>query len=270
MLTARKLTHIGGFILLAMAVVVADPPAYGSSIVSANNTLPSVSGYVSASNLIGTAPGSITCDQCVIVPYTGLPADIFATTSASYGGSFNSSVTGNGSANGGDGTAGSALLIYDFEVVGSQAGVFTVPVIVTYSLLTDETAATSSAAGARAFFAVGGIGTTACSFTYVVAGSGCGIGSQVLLGESTTYNATPGSSVPIDIRIDGSAFNGTWAATVDPSVEIDPSFQYAADFTLEVSPGAQSTPEPSSSLLLGAGLLAIAGFLRRKVRKRFR
>lgn len=265
----RVSSDLAWFLVSAIAAVLATPSAYGSSIFSAgstaDSTLPALSGYLSVPGTLTTAvPGSETCDQCVIEASTGLPADIFATVSSSYGGVSDSSVTGNGSANGGTGSAGSAMLHYYFEVVGSSQLVATVPVIVTYSLLTDETAATNSAAAAAANFNVGGIGTQACSFTYVVAGSGCSLGSQVLLNESTTYYATPGTSVPINIRIDGSAFNGTWAATVDPSLQIDPSFQYAADFTLEVSPGAQSLPEPSSSLLLGAGLVAIAGILRRK------
>jgi len=245
-----------------MRRVFSDLPWFILSVIAAM-----LSGFLSVPGTLTTAvPGSETCDQCVIQAKTGLPADIFSTVSASYGGVSDSSVTGNGSANGGTGTASSAMLHHYFEVVGSQAGVFSVPVIVTYSLLTDETATGtpgSTAAAAAANISVGGIGTEACSFTYVVAGSGCSLGSQVLLNESTTYYATPGSSVPINIRIDGSAEDGTWAASVDPSLQIDPNFQYAADFTLEVSPGAQSTPEPLSSLLLGGGLLAMAGILRR-------
>ncbi len=53
---------------------------------------------------------------------------------------------------------------------------------------------------------------------------------------------------------------GTWSASVDPDIYIDPSFQYANDFALVVSPAIpQSTvPEPKSLWLMGAVLLTLA------------
>jgi hypothetical protein len=62
---------------------------------------------------------------------------------------------------------------------------------------------------------------------------------------------------------------GSWSATIDPEIYIDPSFQYASDFVLETSAPLTSSsgPEPSSSLLLGAGLLLVgAGLYKRHPR----
>lgn len=65
----------------------------------------------------------------------------------------------------------------------------------------------------------------------------------------------------LEIYIDGTAgLNGYITGTVDPTIEIDPSWQYAADYTIETSSIPQSTvPEPSCSCLLGTGLLALLG-----------
>lgn len=46
---------------------------------------------------------------------------------------------------------------------------------------------------------------------------------------------------------------------IDPQIFIDPSFPDAADYTLEFSAFTQSTPEPSTTSLLSAGLLALLG-----------
>ena len=63
--------------------------------------------------------------------------------------------------------------------------------------------------------------------------------------------------------------SGTWFASADPEAEIDPSFAYAKDFTLEFSPGPNSgaggtnppptVPEPSNITLLFVGLSALLG-----------
>jgi hypothetical protein len=53
--------------------------------------------------------------------------------------------------------------------------------------------------------------------------------------------------------------------TVDPGFTIDPTFAYASDFELIYSPGAApaSTPEPTSLIMLGTGIIALSTALRR-------
>jgi hypothetical protein len=242
------------FILSAIAMALAVPPiALGDSIGSVRGTL-------TANDLSGLSPGSISCDQCVISSSTGLPEDIFSNVTATYNGVTFSSVTGNGSASGGYGSSGEATLHYDFEVLGSVQSVTAVPELITFTLLTDETAAggPDSSTAAEASFTLNSIGTTYC--TFVPAVTGCGYQSSALINETTTFYASPGSAVPISIQIEGSAFNGTWAATADPSLEIDPGFPDAADFSLEVSPIPlnSTVPEPRNSLPLGCALLALS------------
>jgi hypothetical protein len=73
-------------------------------------------------------------------------------------------------------------------------------------------------------------------------------------GRRTLRHASPGSG--------GWALDsGSWSASVDPEVEIDPSFAYASDFTLEFSagPSGATVPEPSGTLLLCIGLVACPG-----------
>jgi hypothetical protein len=70
-----------------------------------------------------------------------------------------------------------------------------------------------------------------------------------------------GVAADITISVSGSAgLGGSWYASIDPTIEIDPSSPYAADFTIEgsLSPSV-STPEPAAPLLLGTGLLALLG-----------
>jgi hypothetical protein len=80
---------------------------------------------------------------------------------------------------------------------------------------------------------------------------------------SLSADATPGTIYEIDVSAGGSAvFVGSWAASVDPQVEIDPSFADASDFTLEFSPNPPSAvPEPSSMPLLLLVCLGVGALL---------
>ena len=99
-----------------------------------------------------------------------------------------------------------------------------------------------------------------CSYT-----SGCTFPSGGISDLQLTLNA--GELYVVNLTVAGEILTpGTWSATIDPDIYIDPSFQYASDFVLETSPPLTSSsgPEPSSSLLLGAGLLLVgAGLYKR-------
>ncbi len=58
----------------------------------------------------------------------------------------------------------------------------------------------------------------------------------------------------------GQASNNTFQATADPTITIDPSFAYTADFALELSPNIPAAvPEPGTTglMLIGVGLLGL-------------
>jgi hypothetical protein len=64
---------------------------------------------------------------------------------------------------------------------------------------------------------------------------------------------------------------GTFSVSLDPLITIDPSFARASEFTLFVSPGAESiavaaVPEPGTWLMLLAGTAGMGGIARRRQR----
>lgn len=63
---------------------------------------------------------------------------------------------------------------------------------------------------------------------------------------------------------------GSGSAYADPYIYIDPNTPNATLYSIVVSPGVGnvplgSTPEPSSLMLLGSGVVGLAGLLRRKI-----
>lgn len=183
-----------------------------------------------------------------------------STASASYSGG-SASASGSGSTSGGVSTADSSglgLVTFYFSVAGSAPGVTFVPLLFSGSV---STSATGPDAVGEAYFETPGGQINACSATGLAIGA---CGSLPASNSGTlSYNASPGDLYDIGVIASGSSSLGTgsWSASVDPMVEINPTFVYASDFTLVFSPDLPGTsvPEPSSSLLLGAGLFALIG-----------
>jgi PEP-CTERM motif len=103
------------------------------------------------------------------------------------------------------------------------------------------------------------------------AGSACASGENPVLGTPINISGefNPGDVIAVQISVEGGLTSwGTWSASIDPEIYIDPSFQYADDFTLIASPAltSSSAPEPASLALLGTGLLLI-GLLRLRVQR---
>ncbi len=175
------------------------------------------------------------------------------------------SVSANGSTVGGENTAVSsaeATVIYYLQAVqisGTPVSVDVVPLILSGTV---TTSASGIQAAASASFETPAGSIEACSSSSGPCG-GTGANSATL-----TYNAAPGAIYDIEVNAGGGSGvgSGIWFASADPEVEIDPSFAYAKDFTLEFSPAATSgtgtnpaptVPEPSNLGLLSVGLSAL-------------
>jgi hypothetical protein len=118
-----------------------------------------------------------------------------------------------------------------------------VPLIFTASGSTSQTGSNSTA---NATFVSPGGTLSACSMGS--AEGQCAPGVPTSFSSTLFANATPGTIYQIEVAIGGSTvLGGAWAASVDPQVEINPSFADASDFTLQFSPNpTSSVPEPHS------------------------
>jgi hypothetical protein len=112
-----------------------------------------------------------------------------------------------------------------------------------------------------------GGGLNACSAGAFYASS-C-TGEPPAFSSAVPFSLAPGTQSDISISV---ACNlettGTCSASIDPMIEIDPTFADANQYSLVFSPavGSTATPEPSSLPLLGvSGLLVLLGLKRKKL-----
>jgi hypothetical protein len=144
---------------------------------------------------------------------------------------------------------GRAQVEFFFEVMGSAAGVTTVPI---NFIATVQTSASGPGADAAATLTDPGDQIIAgCSFSPSNASppTNCAVQLPNHTGE-TTFAATPGVFYPVQLSAGGESIFGTgsWLAVVDLQVAIDPNFAAASNFTLVFSPDV--VPEPGTGLLV--------------------
>jgi hypothetical protein len=234
------------FILWATTTTVAVPSVLYADGVPAAQISVTASGSITTLFTPGTVTGAVSS-------FGGSEA---SSATAGYSGGIGSA-SGSGTSTGGPGTpnsGGQAEVNFFFEVGGAAPGVTTVPLIF---IGTGSTSASGTRAEANAWFETPGGNLIACSASGALAGI-CG-SSPASYSSSIFYSASPNTVYGIEVVAFGGSVAGTgsWSDSVDPEVEIDPSFAEAGAFTLNFSPNftSSSVPEPPTSLILGIGML---------------
>jgi len=248
-------------VVAALAVLAFSSAAYADDL-----PVPSVSLEATGATSTSTT-GSITGVTTNIVVLGGTQT---STATAAYG-LGDASVSASGTTVGGENTAVSsahAVVVYYVEAV--QTGNTPVPVGEVPLIFTGSVTTTASGiqAAASASFETPAGSIDACSSTTGPCGFPSASASAAL-----NYNALAGMIYDIEVNAGGGSGvgSGTYFASADPEVEIDPSFIYASDFTVEFSPDGSSTgsgttppppptvPEPSNLALLSVPLLVLVG-----------
>jgi len=257
------------FILLAIVVALAVPSASradglpAASIVAVMDT---ETPYPAGPTTNG--PGTLT-DTLINPGYAGGTST--ATTYASYAGG-TGTITGNGTTSGGANVPEinpMVTLSYSFEVVGPTSDV-EVPIIVTGTGSTSVSgkgfANDSMVVGGGVFNSSGNL--EACSEAGLAACTNPASFSGTI--DAVVYSNLTGYYVQIIGNGEGYD-TSSWSYTADPSIEIDPTFVDADEYSLlfsadDAAPGGPpaGAPEPSSLPMLGIGLVALVGLKLKK------
>jgi hypothetical protein len=158
---------------------------------------------------------------------------------------------------------GFAVLNYEFEIVGGNVG-DVVPLLITANLFTTVNSASDAFARITVTTSVTSATEVACQNELACTQSDFS-GTFGISGDSGSPNTVNLEAVSGQVSSLGPEDS---SVSIDPLIEIDPSFANAADYSIVLSPGvanavesASPVPEPSYFLLIGLlGLIAaIAG-----------
>jgi hypothetical protein len=260
------------FILAAIATAVAVPSAsFADGILLSATSEVTAAGGTSIFN----AAGTVTGDGCnVTLSFCGGQG---SSATAAYVDGYGYAVSGTGGTPGGTGipdSSGLATVTDYFKV--ECAGPCPIPLPITVPLIFSGAVETGASRGGTsglsqgiALFGTPAGEIDACTVAVGTLVATCNGYPRNNSGE-LDYAATAGEVYKIGVEVNGFAQSldggGTWFADADPEVVIDPTFPEAADYTIVFSPElpTSTVPEPSSSLLLVTGLLALTGAVRYK------
>jgi hypothetical protein len=160
---------------------------------------------------------------------------------------------------------GSTILYYFQVEQTAPAPVDLVPLLIQSNVEADASSAGTGAANAFADFLIPDLNISHPEVA-ICNGATCTSSSSMSFTDSPI--ATAGQNIQVQILATGDAGaigmpnccggHATFKAIADPTIQIDPSFAYADDFTLAFSSNLPpAVPEPSSIALFATGLLAL-------------
>jgi hypothetical protein len=259
-LITRVSSEFAQFILLAIAIMLAAPMAsYADTLPAASVTLTTAAGE--SGGIFGTTSGSFTSSGSFVNNIGEISS---SSASGDYFGSTSSTVSVSGSA-----YYAIANLTFYYEVVQTASAPY-VSVPVDFLSFLSASANTSpediSYAEATVYLNDAGYVGAVCAGSAAL--TACTTNSNPA-SDSVFYQDMeyPGEVIEVSLYANCGSQLGECSAMIDPEFYIDPSFQYASDFTLEVSTAESSMPEPGSIwlVLVGSALLALGrvGILRK-------
>jgi hypothetical protein len=252
--------------LLALALALpsashADPLAPPSVVGVIDNGL--YSSQIAILDSFGSVTGTQTFDYGYNPSLDGTTTDTIIASYANGDASISASGSSTGAAGSSPPQLYSQVEVYiNFEVVGPESYV-SVPVI--YSAT-----GTASATGGYATVAFAGYNTS----SLIACAPSCGSEPSSFSGtlDGTVLSNEVGDDFALNLYgQSGGNFSGpgSWSATVDPTVEIDPTFladNPGYSLIIDGNPaGASPAPEPGNLLLLGTGMITLAGMVRRRM-----
>jgi hypothetical protein len=237
-----KVPYIGLAVAAAMAAAL---PAFATAV-----ALPAETSVAECTSVLGVVVDDpVSCSagggvaQVTLAPFAGVSTQATAGADMSSG--------------------GFAALNYDFEIVGGNVG-DVVPLLITANLFTTVNSSSDAFARIIVTTSAGSATEVACQNELACTQSDFS-GTFGISGDSGVLDTVELEAVSGQVSSLGPEDS---SVSIDPLIEIDPSFVNAADYSIVLSPGVanavestSTVPEPSYFLLIGllGVMAAIAG-----------